>query len=881
MAENKNQPKTIYLADYRSPDFLIDTVELLFDLNETATKVTSAMSIRRNDNTSNCSLVLNGRDLTLISLSMNGRMLDTEEYEIGAETLTLTDLPDEFKLEVVTEINPQGNTSLGGLYTSGGNFCTQCEAEEFRKITYFLDRPDVMARYTTTIIAEKEYYPVLLSNGNLVDQGDYDDGRHWVKWQDPFPKPCYLFALVAGDLACIEDTFTTQSGRKIDLHIYVQHHNVSKCDHAMRSLKNSMDWDERTYGREYDLDLYMIVAVDDFNMGAMENKGLNVFNSKYVLASVDTATDQDYQGIEGVIGHEYFHNWSGNRVTCRDWFQLSLKEGFTVYRDEEFSADMGSRGVKRIEDVNVLRTHQFREDSGPMAHPIRPESYVEINNFYTVTVYNKGAEIVRMLAHLVGPEGFRKGTDLYFDRFDGQAVTTDDFVAAIEDANSMDFSQFKRWYNQAGTPVLSVEQEYDADKKIFRLKVSQSCPSTPGQEKKLPFHIPFAVGLLDESGKNLPIKISGVSHDNESCVLNVCEPEHIFEFENVSCKPVPSLLRGFSAPVKLETDLSNDQLYFLMANDTDSFNRWDSGQQMAIKVILSLIENYKKGQELTLDQDFINAIRKTLLDTELDPALIAAAMTLPSEAYVSEFVEVIDPKAIHEARRFMMITIAKQLKSELLVKYKEIKDEGEYKIDAFSIGCRSLKNTCLRYLSVLEDNDVIALCGRQFDAAHNMTDVIVALSCLGNSEGSEKEDALSSFYNKWQQDPLVLDKWFSIQATSRLDNTLSNVKSLTKHPAFSIKNPNKVRSLIGAFCNANPSKFHDTSGAGYEFLADTIIKLDGLNPQVAARMSNAFSQWRRYDKNLQKLMRSQMERIIGVKELSRDVYEVMSKSLAK
>ena len=883
MAENTRQPQTIYLADYRPPDFLIATVDLLFDLDEKATRVTSRMSIRRNSNDSNNSLVLNGRDLTLISLTLDGRLLVPEEYEIGDETLTISGLPDKFSLEVVTEINPQENTTLGGLYTSGGNFCTQCEAEEFRKITYFLDRPDVMARFTTTITAEKEHYPVLLSNGNLVEQGDNNDGRHWVKWQDPFPKPCYLFALVAGDLACIKDTFTTHSGRKIDLHIYVQHHNVNKCDHAMRSLKNSMDWDERTYGREYDLDLYMIVAVDDFNMGAMENKGLNVFNSKYVLASPDTATDQDYQGIEGVIGHEYFHNWSGNRVTCRDWFQLSLKEGFTVYRDEEFSADMGSRGVKRIEDVNVLRTHQFREDSGPMAHPIRPESYVEINNFYTVTVYNKGAEIVRMLAHLVGPAGFRKGTDLYFDRFDGMAVTTDDFVKAIEDANSTDLSQFKRWYSQAGTPVLSISQEYDADKKLFRLNIKQSCPATPGQEEKLPFHIPVAVGLLDQSGKNIPIKLSGVTgapDDTGTCVINVCATDNVFEFEDVPCKPVPSLLRGFSAPVKLETDLDDEQLYFLMGNDTDSFNRWESGQQIAIKIILSLVSDYKKSRELVLSQDFIAAIEKTLLDDGLDPALIAAAVTLPSEAYISEFVDIIDPKAIHEVRRFMMISIANQLKPTLLKIYQETKDEGEYQIDATAIGRRSLKNTCLRYLSVLEDTDAVVLCEKQFEAAHNMTDVIVALSCLVNSNGKEKEISLASFYDKWQQDPLVLDKWFSIQATSRLDNTLMNVKALTKHPAFSIKNPNKVRSLIGAFCNANPLRFHDASGAGYEFVADIIIKLDALNPQVAARMSNTFSQWRRYEKGLRDKMRVQMERIMGEEGLSRDVYEVMSKSLS-
>ena len=883
MAENNKQPQTIYLADYRAPDYFIDDINLVFDLNETRTRVTSTMDVRRNNEAVGRPLMLNGRALTLISVSLDGKVLDAGEFETGAEELTIAVLPNEFSLEIVTEINPEENTSLGGLYTSGGNFCTQCEAEEFRKITYYLDRPDVMARFTTIIKADKKSYPVLLSNGNCVEKGEYEDGRHWVKWQDPFPKPCYLFALVAGDLACIKDTFTTQSGREVDLHIYVQHHNADKCDHAMQSLKNAMDWDEKTYGREYDLDLYMVVAVDDFNMGAMENKGLNVFNSKYVLASSDTATDQDYQGIEGVIGHEYFHNWSGNRVTCRDWFQLSLKEGFTVYRDEEFSADMGSRGVKRIEDVNILRTHQFREDSGPMAHPVRPESYQEINNFYTVTVYNKGAEVVRMLAHLVGAEGFRKGTDLYFDRFDGQAVTTDDFVAAIEEANNSDFTQFKRWYNQAGTPLLTVSQEYEQEKNIFRLRIKQSCPATPGQNEKLAFHIPLAIGLLDENGNDLPVKLKGRDEslvDATTCVLDVCEYENVFEFENIPGKPVPSLLRGFSAPVKLETDLSDDQYYFLMGNDSDSFNRWEAGQQMAVKLILAQIKQYQKNQELALDQNFINAMGKTLSDSQLDPALIAAAITLPSEAYVSGFMEIIDPVAVHEVHRFMLREIAEKLKQSLLGTYIDNNDSAEYRIDAQSIGRRSLKNTCLRYLMVQGDSDAIKMCEQQFNAAHNMTDVIAALGCLVNSENVIKDNALASFYSKWQKDTLVLDKWFSLQATSRLPDTLDKVKKLTKDAAFSIKNPNKVRALIGAFCNANPVRFHDASGAGYEFLADNIIELDILNPQVAARMSNAFSQWRRYSENLQAQMHNQMERIISEKGLSRDVYEVISKSLS-
>ncbi|WP_455218067.1 aminopeptidase N [Kaarinaea lacus] len=883
MTENRTPPQTIYLADYRPPDFLIDRVELLFDLDETATRVVSVMNLQRNVHAAGRPLVLQGRELELLQVRLDSRILDPVDYELSAESLTIPKLPDQFTLEVVTRINPQDNTSLGGLYTSGGNFCTQCEAEEFRKITYFLDRPDVMARYTTTIFADKARYPVLLSNGNLVERGDDDNGRHWAKWEDPFPKPSYLFALVAGDLACIKDTFTTMSGRVVDLHIYVQHHNADKCDHAMRSLKNAMAWDEQTYGREYDLDLYMIVAVDDFNMGAMENKGLNVFNSRYVLARADTATDQDYQGIEGVIGHEYFHNWSGNRVTCRDWFQLSLKEGFTVYRDEEFSADMGSRGVKRIEDVNILRTHQFREDAGPMAHAVRPESYVEINNFYTVTVYNKGAEVVRMLAHLAGPEGFRKGTDLYFERHDGQAVTTDDFVAAIEDANDIKLAQFKRWYSQAGTPVVSVRQEYDETTQRFLLKVSQGCSPTPGQEEKLPFHIPLAVGLLDERGNDLPLKLRGQPAqlaEDRTVVLDVREAEQVFEFENVPCNPVPSLLRGFSAPVKLESDLSDEQWYFLMGHDSDSFNRWEAGQQMAVKIIQAQISLYRMGQGLIVDDAFIQAIKKILLDEQLDRAMIAAAVSLPSEVYLGEFVEPIDPQAIHTVRRFVRHSIAERLKPILLDQYERNHDQGEYTIDAESIGRRALKNTCLSYLAELEDKDAVSLCVKQFETAHNMTDIIGALGCLVNIEGSEREAALETFYEKWQQEPLVLDKWFTLQAISRLPDTLSKVKELTGHPAFTIKNPNKVRALIGAFCNANPAQFHQDSGAGYQFLADHVIQLDKINPQVAARMSNAFTQWRKYEKTRQRKMKDQIERILGQEGISRDVYEVMSKSLA-
>jgi aminopeptidase N len=874
------QPQAIRLADYRAPDFLIDTIDLHFALDETTTRVTATLDLRRQ--TPEVPLVLSGQDLELISVKLDGELLDPGSYQIDTESLALPGMPDAFKLEIVTDIHPADNTSLGGLYTSGGNFCTQCEAEEFRKITYYLDRPDVMARFTTTIEADQSRYPVLLSNGNLITSGELDGGRHWAKWQDPFPKPSYLFALVAGDLACIKDSFTTLSGRSVDLHIYVQHHNVDKCAHAMRSLQKAMAWDEQTYGREYDLDLYMVVAVDDFNMGAMENKGLNVFNSRYVLARPDTATDGDYLGIESVIGHEYFHNWSGNRVTCRDWFQLSLKEGFTVFRDQEFSADLNSRGVQRIQDVNVLRTHQFREDAGPMAHPVRPDAYVEINNFYTVTVYNKGAEVVRMLAHLVGPAGFRQGTDLYFERHDGQAVTTDDFVRAMEDANGVDFSQFKRWYEQAGTPLVTASQHYDAGRQTFTLTLKQSCPPTPGQGEKLPFHIPVAVGLLDEQGRDLPLKLAGAEPATEgSLVLHLTAAEQQFIFEDVPCAPTPSLLRGFSAPVKIDSDLSEAQRYFLMAHDSDPFNRWEAGQQVAVRLILGLAADHQQGRELVLEPGFVEAFARTLSDARLDNALKAEALSLPSEAYLAEFMRPIDPEAIFAARQFVRQSLAAQLRSQLLAAYQANTDPGEYRIDPAAIGRRALKNTCLRYLlSDATDLEAQQLCLAQFEAAANMTDVMATLGSLVQLDIPAREQALAAFYDKWQQEPLVVDKWLSLQAASRLPNTLETVKALTGHEAFSIKNPNKVRALIGAFCNGNPLRFHAADGAGYGFLVDHVLELDALNPQVAARICSPLTQWRHYDEQRQTLMRAQLERLLAAPGLSRDVYEVVSKSLA-
>ncbi len=882
MTESQKAHKTIFLKDYRSPDYRIETVNLEFDLGETRTRVKSLLTVVCNHD--KCEgihpLVLNGKDLQLKAITLDGQPLTEHGYKLDGETLTLLPVADRFTLEIETEINPAANTELSGLYMPGSGFFTQCEAEGFRKITYYLDRPDVMARFFTTIVADKAKYPVLLSNGNLIDSGDLTDGKHFAKWHDPFPKPAYLFALVAGDLACIEDEFTTMSGRAVTLRIFVQHHNKDKCGHAMESLKLAMQWDEKTYGREYDLDLFMIVATDDFNMGAMENKGLNVFNSKYVLAKPETATDADYQGIMGVVGHEYFHNWSGDRVTCRDWFQLSLKEGFTVFRDQHFMEDLTSRGVKRISDVNVLRTHQFREDAGPLAHSVRPESYVEINNFYTMTVYNKGAEVIRMMRTILGPIGFRKGTDLYFSRHDGQAVTTDDFVKAMEDASNVDLTQFKLWYSQAGTPELHITRSYDAKTKTYSLLIKQTCPPTPGQPEKKPLHIPVTLGLLDTEGKDLPLKLQGDSQTTPgTIILQLRKTQETYVFTDVPHDPIPSVLRGFSAPVKVKLELTDDERLFLMAHDSDEFNRWDAGQQLAVKLLLDLIRDHQRGKTLGLDRSFIDAFKKTLESNMQDKAFQAFALALPAETYLADFMNVIDPAAIHEARRFVQKTLAEKLNQSFLAVYRANQDTGPYHADQESIGRRGLKNTCLAYLMELDDPGMRRLCTDQYRIAGNMTDVIAGLANLANTDCPERHEALASFYEKWNDDPLVMDKWLSIQAMSRLPNTLDTVKALMKHPAFNIKNPNKVRSLIGAFAG-NAVRFHDPGGAGYEFLAGQVIALDTMNPQIAARLASAFTTWKRYDEKRKGLMKAQLEKILKTPKLSKDVHEIIVKSLA-
>jgi aminopeptidase N len=877
----QQSPKTIYLADYQSPDYLVDSIDLHFELHETKTLVKSKLSIHKRASGSDTPpLRLNGEDLLLKQVAFNGKVLSYGEYDLDEESLILTNVPDSFELAIETEINPQANTVLSGLYLSGGNFCTQCEAEGFRRITYMIDQPDIMARYTTTIVADKTQYPVLLSNGNWCDGGELASNRHWAKWEDPFPKPTYLFALVAGDLARIEDQFITQSRRVVTLQIYVQPHNIDKCQHAMRSLKKAMRWDEEVYGREYDLDIFMIVAVDDFNMGAMENKGLNVFNSKYVLAKPETATDIDYEGIESVIAHEYFHNWSGNRVTCRDWFQLSLKEGFTVFRDQEFTADMTSRGVKRIKDVNILRTHQFREDASPIAHPVRPDSYVEIDNFYTVTVYNKGAEVVRMLYHLLGAEKFRKGTDCYFERHDGQAVTTDDFVKALEDANQVDLSQFRLWYSQAGTPELEINGTYHQTEKTYTLSVKQSCPSTPGQAQKQPFFIPLAMGLLDQQGQDMPLQLQGESTAiSGSRVLSITAAEQNFIFQNISEPPTPSLLRGFSAPIKVKIDLSDEERYFLMKYDSDEFNRWDASQQVAVKIMLQLVEDYQQNRPLQVPDAFSKAYQEILTHATLDKVLITQALTLPSESYLGDFLEPIDPIAIHKVRRFMGETIAQRLSDVLEKIYHRLTDQGEYRIEQPAIKQRCLKNLCLSYLMELNREDIIKTCYQQFLESHNMTDVIAALVPLANTECAERETALTHFYQQWKNEPLVVDKWFAIQASSRLPGTLEQVKHLIQHEAFNLKNPNKVRAVISTFANNNQAQFHDLSGAGYEFVTEMILQLDSINAQISSRLVKVYTLWRKYDEQRQALLKQQLEKIANTPNLSKNVYEIVSKSL--
>jgi len=871
----------IHRADYTPPPYRVDSIELRFELGDTDTLVQAHLRVQRDPEYPGDTLSLDGQDLELLAVSLDGRRLTREDYRLSDSQLLIPGVGARAQLSITTRLHPDRNTSLEGLYRSSGTFCTQCEAEGFRKITYFPDRPDVLAVYTTILIADPATCPVLLGNGNLVEQGRLDDGRHYATWHDPHPKPSYLFALVAGDLACLEDRFVTRSGRDVKLAIFVAPHHLDQCDYAMRSLKAAMRWDEQRYGCEYDLEVYNIVAVEDFNMGAMENKGLNVFNTRYVLARPDIATDADYQGIESVIAHEYFHNWTGNRVTCRDWFQLSLKEGLTVFRDQQFSADLNSRAVKRIDDVRLLRGLQFSQDAGPMAHPVRPDSYIEINNFYTVTVYNKGAEVVRMLHTLLGEAGFRAGMDRYFQCHDGQAVTCDDFVAAMENTNDRDLGQFRRWYGQAGTPRLEITGEYRPETQEYLLTVRQSCPPTPGQSHKEPLHIPLAMGLVGQSGQDLPLQLAGENTPapDTTRVLEITDSEQRFRFVNVAEMPVPSLLRDFSAPVRLEMACSDAELAFLLAHDSDNFNRWDAGQQLAIRTLLAMVARRARGEDWQRVPDTLGmALGAVLDDAERDPALVEQILDLPSETYLGEQMTVIDVEGIHQCRQYLLRVLASQLRARLESTYQRLQGQP-HALDAASMGRRVLKNRCLAYLMALADGAALERCLAQYRQADNMTDQLASLRLLAHHDVAGRAEALEDFYRRWQGESLVVDKWFSLQATSPLPGTLAEVRRLMQQPAFSLKNPNKVRSLIGAFCQANPSQFHAADGAGYGFLADQVMALDSLNPQVAARLVSPFTRWRQFDEHRQRLMRGQLERIHRLDGLSADVYEVVAKSL--
>ena len=881
-----SSPKVIRRQDYRPPDHRIDRVELDFDLEPDATRVKAHMTVHRTTTgDGRPPLVLDGDELDLVSVALDGRPLEKSRYNVEPHALTIADPPERFTLDIETLIHPSANTHLSGLYVSRGMFCTQCEAEGFRRITYFLDRPDVMAVYRTTIRADRAACPVLLSNGNLVERGELAGGRHFAVWDDPFPKPSYLFALVAGDLACNEDSFTTRSGRNVRLRIFVEHGKEARTAYAMDSLKRAMRWDEERFGLEYDLDLFNIVAVSDFNMGAMENKSLNVFNDSRVLADPETATDADYAGIESVVAHEYFHNWTGDRVTCRDWFQLSLKEGLTVFRDQEFSADMRGPAVERIQAVRALRARQFPEDAGPLAHPVRPDSYIEINNFYTTTVYEKGAEIIRMMHTLLGEAGFQNGMKLYIGRHDGQAATCDDFAAAMAEANDVDFSQFKLWYSQAGTPEIEVDGRYDAATGAYDLTLAQRGPPTPGQPTKEPMHIPFAVGLLDAQGRSMPLRLDGepAAAAAPTRVLSLKAPRATFRFVNLAEPRAVSLNRGFSAPVIVTAKTSAAELSFLMAHDADPFARWEAGQRFATDLLLRAIEAFQRGAEMTFDPAFIAAVEAILRDEHMDKAFAAEAIALPSADELSNHLATIDPDAIHAARRALRRLVATKLNADLRRVYDANRTTAPYSPDAAAAGRRSLKNTALAYLAGLADDDadLRRMIVEDYRAADNMTDRMAALRALTDIAGPERQAALDDFYARFKDDSLVLDKWLAVQAISTLPDTLSRVTALLQHPAFSLRNPNKVRALVGSFTNGNMLRYHAADGSGYAFHADRILELDRINPQIAARLLTSLGRWRRFDAGRQAKMTRALERILAAPKLSRDAYEIASKSLGR
>ena len=874
-------PPPILLKDYRPPDWLVDTVMLKVSLHPSATKVLATLALKPRAQTAAAPLVLDGDGLSLVSLKIDGAALPPDSYVATPDKLTIPQVPNQpFTLEIETLVDPTANLQLSGLYRSSGTYCTQCEAEGFRRITYFPDRPDVMAIYTTRIEADKAEAPVLLANGNLIESGDLPDGRHFAVWNDPHPKPAYLFAMVGGHLGHVEDKFVTMSGRNVVLRIYVEPGKESRCGYAMEALKRSMRWDETAFGREYDLDIFMIVAVSDFNMGAMENKGLNVFNDKYVLATPDTATDTDFAQIEAVIAHEYFHNWTGNRITCRDWFQLCLKEGLTVFRDQEFSSDMRSRPVKRISDVRNLRATQFVEDAGPLAHPVRPELYKEINNFYTTTIYEKGSEVVRMVHTLIGPDKFRAGMDLYFQRHDGHAATIEQFIQCFADVSGRDMTQLMLWYSQAGTPEVKVTTRYDAARKTVTLECRQSLAPTPNQPVKKPMVIPLRTGLVGKDGRDLPLILTN-GKTVERGVLELTEPSHTFEFTGIAERPVLSTNRGFSAPIKLDTDLDTDDLTFLAAHDSDAFNRWQALQTVSTRLLIDNVAALRAGKPLRSDDKLIAAMAAVLNDTKLEPAFVALMLVAPSEGDIArEIGKDIDPDAIFRARKTLRADIGDKLGPVLAAAYERLTIKGPYSPEAKDAGQRALRNVALDLLAATAKPDAIARAAKQYDSADNMTDRMAALTTLSLHEGPARERATADFYKRFADNALVVDKWFSLQAMSPEPDTLAKVRELCVHPAFSFANPNRVRSLVGAFAQSNPTQFNRPDGAGFDFVTDVILTLDPKNPQLAARMATAFRTWRTLEAGRRANAEAALTRIKSTASLSRDLSDIVERALA-
>jgi aminopeptidase N len=874
---------TVYLKDYSPPSFLISEVDLDIDLvGEDSALVVAKLVVQRNPNAADrtAALQLDLDEIAVESVAIDGASLGPDRYTVDDRHLTLPDVPDAFSLTTVSRLNPKLNTKLMGIYTSSTGFFSLCEAQGFRRITPFLDRPDVMAKYMVTLHADKARYPALLANGNLIAQGDEARDRHWAKWKDPFPKPSYLFAVVAGKFDSRKDSFTTRSGRTVLLQFFVEPGKLDQCEFALESLKHAMKWDEDTYGLEVDLDQYNVVAVGDFNAGAMENKGLNIFNTKLVLARQDISTDWDFSFIDRTVAHEYFHNWTGNRVTCRDWFQLSLKEGLTVFREHQYAGDQYSRAVTRIQAVRNLRSGQFPEDAGPMAHPVRPSSYQQISNFYTATVYSKGAELVRMMHTLVGAQAFRMGIDLYLKRHDGQAVTTDDLVRAIEDASGVDLTQFRRWYEQAGTPRLDVRDRYDAATRSYELSVTQRCPPTPGQPTKLPMHMPLVVGLIDAEGRDLPLRLEGEkAAQGTSRVLSLRNEKEVFRFLDVPAPPVPSLGRDFSAPVIIDYAYSGEALQHLLSYDSDRFNRWEAGQRLAMNLLLKGVADHRAGRTVQFPDYLAHAFGRVLDDAAQDPAFAAEALSLPVEVMIAEQLDEIDPAAVHEVRLAMRRFLAERLQADLRRTYESFATPGRYRPDAASSGRRALRNLCLAFLVDLADEPSRRLCLSQLAAADNMSDAMAALTAIANCDCAERRPALDAFYAKWKDEPLVVDKWLGVEALSRLRGTVARVKELAAHPAFTLKNPNKVYALLGSF-GVNQVNFHAVDGSGYQLMVEQSVALDAINPQVASRMVRNFERYKRFEPQRRALMRTALEKVAATPGLSNETAEVVGKALA-